>query len=270
MKTIVDIHKIIKEKVYSPSCIDIDEEYRIVTYPGIRKNRYLVSDLGNIISLKTMTLMKFKYDDYLRISLATDSPNNLSESTTVSVHRLVAWEFCDGYCEKTGKIIVNHKNMCKYDNRAINLEWCDYSYNIEHAYLNSKKYYHKRFYNKEIALLIIKLSSEGKSPSDIVQFLKSKNIKISYDAIINIRSKDYYKDIKDTIDFKIPNKKVRKFNDDIISMICKYLEDGLSSIEIYRKMSSEGLIDASEKNYRTVRKIKSREAYIDISSKYNF
>ena len=46
--------------------------------------------------------------------------------TREAVHRLVAKAFVDGY--KDGAI-VNHKNCLKSDNRADNLEWCDYTYN---------------------------------------------------------------------------------------------------------------------------------------------
>ena len=44
----------------------------------------------------------------------------------ISIHQLVALHFVPGH--KDG-LIVNHKNEQKDDNRADNLEWCDYTYN---------------------------------------------------------------------------------------------------------------------------------------------
>jgi hypothetical protein len=46
--------------------------------------------------------------------------------TRISVHRLVAMAFVPGY--KVG-LIVNHKDENTSNNRADNLEWCDYTYN---------------------------------------------------------------------------------------------------------------------------------------------
>lgn len=47
------------------------------------------------------------------------------------VHRLVAFEFCNGFSEG---LFVNHKNGIRDDNRAENLEWVTNKENLNHAY----------------------------------------------------------------------------------------------------------------------------------------
>lgn len=49
----------------------------------------------------------------------------------MSTHRLVAWFFCDNY---HGYPEVNHKDGDKSNNSADNLEWCNRSMNMRHAY----------------------------------------------------------------------------------------------------------------------------------------
>lgn len=93
---------------------------------------YEVSDHGNVRnSITKHVLNQFQgKDGYMRVQLAG------AISKTVTVHRLVAKEFCPT-CE--GKIFVNHKDGCKQNNHASNLEWCTREENMQHAYANGLK-----------------------------------------------------------------------------------------------------------------------------------
>lgn len=63
---------------------------------------------------------------YLRVALSKGN----KQYKHFEVHRLVALHFVDGY--KPG-MVVNHKNEIKTDNRADNLEWCTYKYNLNYS-----------------------------------------------------------------------------------------------------------------------------------------
>lgn len=64
---------------------------------------------------------------YLRTMLLGDD----DKYHTVKVHRIVAKALCINWEDYTE---VNHRNGIKTDNRALNLQWCNRSQNIKHAY----------------------------------------------------------------------------------------------------------------------------------------
>jgi hypothetical protein len=106
------------------------------------EGRYQVSNMGRVRSLDRtivsrtgQTYMKKgqilkptinKSKGYYRISLSDGHRNY----THYEVHRLIALHFVPGY--KKG-LVVNHKNEVKTDNRAENLEWCTYQYNLNYS-----------------------------------------------------------------------------------------------------------------------------------------
>lgn len=104
------------------------------------EGRYQISNMGRVRSLDRWTnnerpcFLKGrmlnpsmnKGKGYLRVSLSDGSRNY----THYEVHRLVALHFVPGY--KPG-LIVNHINEIKTDNRASNLEWCTFQYNINYS-----------------------------------------------------------------------------------------------------------------------------------------
>lgn len=104
------------------------------------EGRYQVSNMGRVRGLDRWTLDERphfvkgmilksslnKGRGYLRVSLS-DGHRNYKH---YEVHRLVALHFVPGYKEG---LVVNHKNEVKTDNRAENLEWCTYQYNLNYS-----------------------------------------------------------------------------------------------------------------------------------------
>lgn len=110
------------------------------------EGRYQVSNMGRVRSLDRWTLNDRPYflkgmmlklslnkgKGYLRVSLSEGHRNYKH----YEVHRLVALHFVPGYKEG---LVVNHKNEIKTDNRAENLEWCTYQYNLNYSDVSAWK-----------------------------------------------------------------------------------------------------------------------------------
>lgn len=115
--------------------IKLDKEiYKHVTYPGVKRDMYAISNYGNLMNIKTGKIKK-QYNDkdgYLQSVMMLDS----NKSIPIKIHRLVAWEFVEGYDEENKKIVVNHINSVRQENYYQNLEWCTVKENTIHGYEN--------------------------------------------------------------------------------------------------------------------------------------
>lgn len=146
----------------------------IIGYEG----KYQVNNYGQVKSLKSGRILKQylnKYG-YYQVTLSKDNKAKLYR-----VHRLVAMSFLKSINNKTQ---VNHINGNKKDNRLENLEWCNSSENLKHAYKNGlqkpKKgkdnVLSKKTYQYDTNLNLIK---EWDSVADIVRELNITKQQIS-------------------------------------------------------------------------------------------
>ena len=81
---------------------------------------YQVSNLGRVKSLRSNTILKINdiKGGYSQVGLSING-----NPKTKRIHRLVATAFLDNEFNLTQ---INHKDKNRHNNRADNLEWCDY------------------------------------------------------------------------------------------------------------------------------------------------
>lgn len=91
------------------------------------EGRYQVSNMGRVWSLLSNKELKpSTYQGYKRVNLTISN----GKYKTVSVHRLVALAFVDGYSDG---LEVNHIDENPENNIANNLEWVTHAKNVVHA-----------------------------------------------------------------------------------------------------------------------------------------
>lgn len=91
-------------------------------YEGI----YQISTDGKVYSAKGLRGTEYAKNGYERVSLWKEG-----KGKHFLIHRLVAMAFIPN---PDGLLIVNHKDGNKRNNHVDNLEWCDLSHNMMHAY----------------------------------------------------------------------------------------------------------------------------------------
>lgn len=103
---------------------------RISGYPD-----YLISSHGNLQSKKSGEWRKINGTlnamGYLVMSLRKDN-----KTYPFSIHRLVGLHFLETHPDKR---IINHLDTNKQNNHYSNLEWCNHSTNLKHAYATTRK-----------------------------------------------------------------------------------------------------------------------------------
>ena len=91
------------------------------------EGRYQVSNMGRVRNAKRHILSPSKYQGYLRVNLSFGEKRKYK---TISIHRLVAIHFVEGYSEG---LEVNHKDENPANNVFTNLEWISHAKNVVHG-----------------------------------------------------------------------------------------------------------------------------------------
>lgn len=121
--------------------IFLDEQWTLITTIGrddyTPTPNYMISTHGRIFSLHLTRMMNLSihYNGYNSVSIiGIDNISQNMKRFKLSVHRLVMLNF--KYINNHSKLQVNHIDGCKTNNHINNLEWCNQSENMKHAYVN--------------------------------------------------------------------------------------------------------------------------------------
>lgn len=157
-----------------------DEEWKVITYPGVKADMYEISSYGRVRNIKRNKILKNPKPNkcgYVRIALQTgnpDMPENL-----FSIHRLVAYQFIPNPDNKPD---VNHI-IPGYEGKSINdaeyLEWCTKSENIQYA-IKTKRHWsyiggsHQcALYSDACRCAVIDMCLSGHDNGDIIKMIRN-------------------------------------------------------------------------------------------------
>jgi hypothetical protein len=238
------------------------EEWRIVTYPGIKRDWYEVSSFGNIRRINSSTNLKPSLSNkgYLTINIAQENNNKQG----YLIHRLIAHEFYNLNTDDSD-MTVNHINYDKCNNYLKNLEVLSLIKNNEHQRLK----YHYSFGNQEYKIPNVKIICEllVKYDGNIIQVkneLDKMELDISYNIIKYIAKKETWCEISDKY-FKEPFKWSFYNSTENVDIICKTLVKNRMNIN----ETLNDLIDIiPDITYSKILHIKYKHSYTDISDKY--
>lgn len=237
----------------------MNENRKIITYPGVKPNYYMIDKLGNIFNIRTGRLLSNYIDGkgYHRIALQSTKLNK--RRIDIGVHRLICWEFNGPYNIETDQ--VNHIDGCKTNNNPENLEWCSNSENVKHAIrMGLLKVERKYHFNEETIILACDLILLGLTNVEITSYIYN-GLDIhseeqgnfittlgciragkSYQDIFNNRKKsfnsgDYTSLNIDDIRTSVKATRTNVTDHENRAIIKRYQEEGYSELEILEKMT---------------------------------
>ena len=232
------------------------EEYKIITYPTVKENKYCISNYGNVLNLRTLKIMKtyLDKDDHERITLVSTN----GKSKHYFIHRLMLWEFI-GPAPDDLHNISNHKDGTPYNNFIHNLEWTSVLENTNHAKrlglmnnvgLNSAT----SKYDEKLIRKICKLFEQGYDNIDIFEIITGhKNYKnhgnALYQLINKLGKRMVYPDIVCDYDY-YPDDKYFKCDDDI-QKIRDMILAGKTNYDILHEFNIYN-ISGNERFYRRI------------------
>lgn len=190
-QSLIDRINELKSDMYD---VSIQEEYKYITYPGVRSNKYIIGNYGTIYNVdKDMIMSQSMGTAYMGLTLSKEKSGEYTRFTT---HRLVAWEFVDGYSDNK---VVNHKDSVKTHNYDYNLEWCTPSENSYHGFNNDYTYSKKRSLSKKEVKKICEMFQNGMSIIEVFRSFTGlqgkKDDEKTYKKLVRIYTREYYKNV---------------------------------------------------------------------------
>jgi len=259
--------------------------YRKISYPGVKKNSYLISEEGNVYSLLSDKILK-PYNDkdgYLKIKLI----GNINKSKTIFIHRLVAYQFVNNPNDFP---VVDHIDGNKTNNHYTNLEWVSIKENTLHAErLGLRKIKGEdngnNKYSEEFIRVICEYFELGLSIKDVYRKFKGKFARVEddqayYMMLTRIKQKKLWPDIVNEYSYSIITKSDHKwyakpndnslFSEAEIHYICQLLEKGYTVIDILENLIGSRDYKMYKNKYEAINCIRNRENWDYITSQYKY
>lgn len=255
-------------------------KFRKITYPGIKENRYLISENGEVFSIFSNKILKpiSDKDGYLRITIS---------GMKCIIARLVAYQYC-GNNDLT--LVVDHKDGNKTNNHYTNLEWVTIKENTNRAEnmglrnVRGSANGNSR-YNEEFIHDICRLLENGLSVIEVCRILKSHipfNLRGNenntfYQFIYKLKNRLIWPDVTSQYKYDNVNRKSQKlfkphsesrFTEQQIHDICKSLSIG-KNIETILNEFNILPSDNEYKRYRdAIYEIRRGDSWKYISNQY--
>lgn len=261
--------------------------WKKVTYPGVKKDRYIVSENGDIvdiISLKSVSQYDAK-DGYLQVYLQKEPKGGIS----VLAHRIVAYGFCEN---PNNYPSVDHIDGNKCNNHYTNLEWVTPKENtrraIELGLKNDRGFNHaSSIFTEEEGRTICEKLELGWGIKEIFQYMMNDpkarmkdNIPL-YQFISRLKRRDGWENITKDYNynainerhkgkwFKEPPGTGRSYHsEEMIRDVCQRLENGDTVQDILEYYTGSRTQKDNRRMYDFIDGIRRKLIWTDISKDY--
>lgn len=239
-----------------------------IDYKDVRKNRYMVSDMGRVKNKLTNRILKTATHyktEYVHITLDTTIKG---KRKTYLLHRIVLYHF--NHHPNFNKLEVNHKKRDKNNNSIHELEWATSQENKNHYYTNgSNELLSGCVYSDELIHNICELLEKENSIDEIISILNLPNNTqlryYIYDLIIG----KHHKHITQQYTLKkgktVPYSKRIKYSKSFIPNLCGLISQGFSFKQIKNKIVNECRNEKMLKDL--IRDIKNGKKYKNLFNK---
>jgi hypothetical protein len=231
---------------------------KYITYPEVKPYMYLINTRGMIFNANTGAQLHYNdRDRYCKITLRTINET----SKTFSVHRLIAYAFCNPPVNFRN-MVVNHINTDKYYNYANNLEWITASANNQHAmeYHGQSNTYienNRPVINEDFVKELCKQFKKGKTDTEIMRELGMKINSANHSLLNDIRKGNTWAHV--TKRYKFRRSSVRQaHNSEEKEQIRNYMLEGKDDKEIFYLINGRELReeDKSELRWKNIHNIR--------------
>ena len=228
------------------------ENQRYLIYNGVKYDKYIIDEKGNIYSLYCNKYLKQRKDGYVFVMIS----DRLGHSRRICVHRAIYNSF-NPEVDITN-LEIDHIDGDHYNNDLSNLEPVTASENKARSAKNDMVRKGKNKWNEEA---VRKICEDLASPNVLSLSEIAVRNNTSVQRVIKIKKRERWSEISKDYVWSDVSEKLNILSDDIVRDICQALQDGEPQSSIERRLGVD---------HRTISDIYHRRTHKDISENYQF